>query len=148
MLTRFGNAAAKDEQRKLINGIVRQRAEVASVEASHIQVFVIVGKLGTADRSVTITYAACGGEGTGARGCRYSTFKTGPLHAQHTVFLFFWKLVAQALLAGCGRQRCRASTLPIREAGGSPVALDCRSVARAQKGMNVLSESFSDVQHP
>ena len=53
MLTRFGNAAAKDEQRKLINGIVRQRAEVASVEASHI--FVIVGKLGTADRSVTIT---------------------------------------------------------------------------------------------
>ena len=59
-------------------------------------------------------------------------FKTRPLHAQHGLS-FLLMLVAQALLAGCGGQRCRASTLPIREAGGSPVALDCRSVARRAK---------------
>ena len=83
-------------------------------------------------KKATITYAACGEEGTGARGCRYSTLQRGRC-THNTVFLFFWKLVAQALLAGCGRQRCRASTLPIREAGGSPVALDCKSVARRAK---------------
>ena len=34
---------------------------------------------------------------------------------------------------GMWRQRCRASTLPIREAGGSPVALECRNIARRAK---------------
>ena len=40
-----------------------------------------------------ITFAACGGEGTGALGCRYSTFKTGR-STHNTVFLFLSKRAA------------------------------------------------------
>ena len=75
-------------------------------------------------------------------------FKTSPLHAQHAVFLFFWKLVAQALLAGCagGSDVAPRPSLYVKP-GGAPWRSIVRVLRGAQKGMHVLSESFSDV-HP